>query len=361
MTRNDALLTVRDLRTCFHTADGVLTAVDGVSFRIDPGQVFALVGESGCGKSVTAFSILRLIPSPPGRIVSGQVLLAGRDLLSLTKRQMRQVRGGEISMIFQEPMSSLNPVYTCGSQIVEAIQLHRGLSGRKARELAVDMLAMVGIPDPRQRFGEYPHQLSGGMRQRVMIAMALSCNPRLLIADEPTTALDVTIQAQILDLLAELRRRSRLSILLITHDLAVVAETADVVAVMYASKLVELTDVKRLFDEPLHPYTQALFRSLPRLGRRSGRLEAIPGSVPNPLAFPTGCKFHPRCSIGKDLPQCRNREPSLREVQPGHWVACWQCPGYERAPQTDPAEAEGVPPRGQATGPKAAQQRSENA
>ena len=250
---------------------------------------------------------------------------------------MREVRGGLISMVFQEPMTSLNPVFTCGSQIVEAIRLHRDVSGSDARSLAIDMLARVGIPDPAQRFGEYPHQLSGGMRQRVMIAMALSCDPKLLIADEPTTALDVTIQAQIFELLGRIQADSGLSIMLITHDLAVVAETADMVAVMYASKIVELTAVATLFAKPLHPYTQGLFRSLPRLGETKRRLETIPGTVPNPLHFPSGCKFHPRCPIGRELERCQTHEPPLRECTPGHWSACWCCPGYDSAEPTDPA------------------------
>jgi len=337
MSDNNTLLKVRDLRTHFFTEDGVVKAVDGVSFRIAPGQTFALVGESGCGKSVTALSILRLIPSPPGRIVGGTIELHGCNLVDHTEKQMRSVRGGKISMIFQEPMTSLNPVYMCGSQIVEAIRLHRKASGSEAREIAIDALAKVGIPEPAQRFREYPHQLSGGMRQRVMIAMALSCRPKLLIADEPTTALDVTIQAQILDLLKSIQADTGLSIMLITHDLAVVAQTADVVGVMYASKMAELTGVDALFAKPLHPYTQGLFRSVPQLGEDKHRLETIPGSVPNPLHFPAGCKFHPRCPIGRELEKCRMQEPTPREVEPGHWVACWQCPGYEDASKTNPA------------------------
>ncbi|MCL2701465.1 MAG: ABC transporter ATP-binding protein [Phycisphaerae bacterium] len=329
------LLRVRDLRTHFFTEDGVVKAVDGVSFRIGAGQVYALVGESGCGKSVTAYSILKLLPMPPAKIVSGSILLDGLELTTLDERAMRDVRGRQCSMIFQEPMSSLNPVYTCGSQIVEAIQLHRRLGRSDARELAIELLAKVGIPDPRRRFSEYPHQLSGGMRQRVMIAMALSCNPRLLIADEPTTALDVTIQAQILDLLRQLQAAENLSILLITHDLAVVAETADTVAVMYASKIVELAWATDLFARPLHPYTHGLFRSIPRLGHHKERLETIPGSVPNPLNFPTGCTFHPRCPNATE--KCRLMEPALREVTPKHWTACWHCEGYETAPETDPS------------------------
>ena len=358
MSGNGAILTVRDLRTHFFTADGVVKAVDGISFAVAGRQTFALVGESGCGKSVTALSIMRLVPDPPGRIIRpgrkeidrarsrgatppapSEIIFAGRSLLDLTEKQMRQVRGSQAAMIFQEPMTSLNPVYTVGNQIIEAIKLHQKLPGGKAKALAVDMLNQVGIPDPAQRYGEYPHQLSGGMRQRAMIAMALSCNPELLIADEPTTALDVTIQAQILELLKQIQLRRGLSILLITHDLAVVAETADVVAVMYASKLAELTDVRTLFTKPLHPYTRGLFRSLPRLGQKKDRLETIPGSVPNPLAFPAGCKFHPRCPVGRDLPRCRTHEPELREVDPDHWSACWECPGYAQAEATDSARA----------------------
>ncbi len=338
MTDNETLLRVRNLKTHFFTEDGVVKAVDGVSFRIWPKQTFALVGESGCGKSVTAMSILKLIPCPPGRIVEGNIELYDKDIVRNTEKQMRAIRGGKISMIFQEPMTSLNPVYTCGSQIAEAVLLHRKVSGSEAREIAIDALAKVGIPEPAQRFSEYPHQLSGGMRQRVMIAMALSCRPELLIADEPTTALDVTIQAQILDLLKEIQAETNLSILLITHDLAVVAQTADAVGVMYASKMAELSDVDTLFGRPMHPYTQGLFRSVPRLGENKHRLNTIPGSVPNPLHFPAGCKFHPRCPVGCNLRQCQTDEPPLREVEPGHWVACWQCPGYQDAPETNPAD-----------------------
>jgi oligopeptide/dipeptide ABC transporter ATP-binding protein len=332
------LLKVTDLRTYFDTDDGVVKAVDGVSFRIARRQTFALVGESGCGKSVTAMSLLRLIASPPGRIAGGQARLDGRDLLTVSEQEMRQVRGKDIAMVFQEPMTSLNPVYTVGWQIVEAIELHQNIRGRAAWDMAAQMLARVGIPEPAQRVREYPHQLSGGMRQRVMIAMALSCNPRLLIADEPTTALDVTIQAQILDLLKELQRTAGLSILLITHDLGVVSESADVVAVMYAGKIVELAEIRALFARPLHPYTRGLFRSLPRLGQTKGRLDTIEGAVPNPARLPTGCPFHPRCPVGRNLPRCQNELPPLREVECGHWAACWEAPGYAGAKETSPAE-----------------------
>ena len=353
-----AMLTVKNLSTSFDTEDGIVRVVDEVSFRIEKGRIFALVGESGCGKSVTALSIMRLIAEPPGRIRADAVTLDDIDLLRLPERRMREVRGGRISMIFQEPMSSLNPVFTCGSQIVEAIGLHRGFSPAQSKDLAVSLLAKVGIPDPDRRFYEYPHQMSGGMLQRVMIAMALSCNPELLIADEPTTALDVTIQAQILDLIKGLQETERLSILLITHDLGVVAETADMVGVMYASRLAEIADVKALFKQPLHPYTRSLFLSLPRLGERKTRLETIPGSVPNPLEFPSGCTFHPRCFLTRQLAKegaaatagvdsgresipvlerCARSRPLLREVMPGHWCSCWECPGFVEGKETDPS------------------------
>ncbi|MEJ5260757.1 MAG: ABC transporter ATP-binding protein [Anaerohalosphaeraceae bacterium] len=324
----DILLSIQNLSTHFSTEQGLARAVQEVSFDILRGQTVALVGESGCGKSVTALSILRLVPQPPGRIVSGRIVLEERDLLSLTESQMRRIRGNEIAMIFQEPMTSLNPVFTIGSQIVEAIRLHQKKTARQARQAAVEMLAKVGIADPQRRFDEYPHQLSGGMRQRVMIAMALSCMPKLLIADEPTTALDVTIQAQILDLLRHLRQQQKMSILLITHDLGVVAENADSVVVMYASRVVESAPVEPLFAKPLHPYTRGLLRSLPRLNERRERLEVIPGTVPNPVDFPSGCKFHPRCSIGCRDRRCQTEEPPLKEVVPGRRVACWYAEGY---------------------------------
>jgi oligopeptide/dipeptide ABC transporter ATP-binding protein len=339
MKINSYLLQVQELKTYFHTFEGIAKAVDDVSFHLSKRETLGLVGESGCGKSVTALSIMRLVPEPPGRIVHGRISFDRTNLLELPISDMRSIRGNRISMIFQEPMTSLNPVYTVGNQIVEAIRLHQKLPSRQARARAVDMLNQVGIPDPAQRYKEYPHQLSGGMRQRAMIAMALSCNPELLIADEPTTALDVTIEAQMLDLLKRLQAERGLTIILITHDLAVVAGTADVVAVMYASKLAELADVATLFERPLHPYTQGLFRSLPRLGQKKERLETIAGSVPNPLAFPAGCKFHPRCPIGTGLKRCQTVEPELRQVQPNHCVACWECPGYDQAPAGDPAAA----------------------
>jgi len=342
VTRNsdnlsEALLRVRDVQTHFHTEDGVVRAVDGVSFAVGAGRCFALVGESGCGKSVTAYSIIGLVEKPAGRVVGGRVELGGTNLLALGEKQMQDVRGRQVSMIFQEPMTSLNPVFTCGNQIVEAIRLHRRMSGAEAADLAAEMLGKVGIPEPVQRLGEYPHQLSGGMRQRVMIAMALSCNPRLLIADEPTTALDVTIQAQILDLMRQIQADTGLSILLITHDLAVVAEAAHSVGVMYASQIVELAGVEDLYEKPLHPYTRGLFRSLPRLGQARRRLETIPGLVPNPLNHPAGCRFHPRCPVGRDLKRCQTRQPPLREVAENHWAACWECEGFEGGKETDPS------------------------
>lgn len=323
MDDNGTLLSVENISTHFFTEDGIARAVQDVSFSIEKGKTFALVGESGCGKSVTALSIMRLVPAPPGKIVSGEIVFKGRNLLALGESQMRQVRGNKIAMIFQEPMTSLNPVYTVGNQIAEAIRLHQRKNTGQAWSDAVEMLGKVGIADPDQRVSEYPHQMSGGMRQRVMIAMAVSCEPELLIADEPTTALDVTIQAQILDLLDELQEQNRMSILLITHDLGVVAERADDVAVMYASRIVEVGDSQSLFAEPLHPYTQGLLKSLPRLGFSGKRLQTIPGSVPEPLHFPSGCKFHPRCPIGCNDKRCQTVEPKLREARPGRSVACW--------------------------------------
>jgi oligopeptide/dipeptide ABC transporter ATP-binding protein len=316
------LLDVINLKTHFHTDDGLVKAVDGVSFQVQQGRTLGVVGESGCGKSVASLSILRLIPSPPGRIVGGRILFKGRDLLELSEDQMRKIRGNEISMVFQEPMTSLNPVFTCGDQIVEAIVLHQKLNKKEAKARAVEMLRLVGIPSPEQRVDEYPHQLSGGMRQRVMIAMALSCNPSLLIADEPTTALDVTIQAQILELLAKLGDELSMSVMAITHDLGVIAEVADRVVVMYAGRVAEYADVDHIFNSPLHPYTVGLLQSIPRLGQEHERLKVIPGVVPNPVNFPTGCRFHPRCSLVEG--RCRAEEPELRELSPGHFVGCWR-------------------------------------
>jgi len=330
MNDNGTLLSVENISTYFFTEEGVVKAVHDVSFKIKKSRTFALVGESGCGKSVTALSIMRLVPAPTGEIASGNIIFEGQNLLALSENRMRRVRGNKIAMIFQEPMTSLNPVYTVGDQIVEAIKLHQKKGTSQAWADAAEMLRRVGIADPGQRVREYPHQMSGGMRQRVMIAMAVSCEPTLLIADEPTTALDVTIQAQILDLLDELQEQSGMSILLITHDLGIVAERADDVAVMYASRIVEVADSKPLFEEPLHPYTQGLLKSLPRLGFSGRRLRTIPGTVPEPLHFPAGCKFHPRCPIGCGDKRCQTIEPKLKEVQPGWRVACWYAPGYEK-------------------------------
>jgi oligopeptide/dipeptide ABC transporter ATP-binding protein len=329
MNDNGLLLSVRELSTHFFTAEGVVKAVQEVGFSIKRGQTFALVGESGCGKSATAISIMRLVPSPQGKIVGGEIVFEGRNLLSLSERQMRRIRGNRIAMIFQEPMTSLNPVFTVGDQIAEAIKLHQKKGGPEAWAGAVEMLRKVGIADPAQRAREYPHQMSGGMRQRVMIAMAVSCEPALLIADEPTTALDTIVQAQILDLLDELQGQNGMSILLITHNLGIVAQRADDVAVMYASRIVEVSDSRRLFVEPLHPYTRGLLESLPRLGFSGKRLRAILGVVPDPLHFPSGCKFHPRCPIGCKDKRCQTFEPELKEVQDGRCVACWYAKGYE--------------------------------
>src|SRR6266481_6161136 len=324
----ETILDITDLRTWFFTRDGVVRAVDGVSFHVFPGETLAIVGESGCGKSVTALSILRLIPSPPGRIVSGAIHFAGRDLLGLGEAQMREVRGNEISMIFQEPMTSLNPVLTIGHQIAETLTLHQGLSRRAALAKAVEMLRLVHIPEAERRIAEYPHQLSGGMRQRVMIAMALACNPKLLIDDEPTTALDVTIQAQILDLMLDLKRRVGAAIILITHDLGVVAEVAERVMVMYAGRKVEEAPVAELFRSPRHPYTQGLLGALPKLGSSltgaARRLTEIPGQVPSLKKRIEGCVFAGRCSLATDL--CRQVAPGLEEKGPRHIAACHYAP-----------------------------------
>ena len=316
------LLEVKDLKTCFFIEEGVVKAVDGLSFILNRGETMALVGESGCGKTATALSIMRLLP-PPGRVVGGEINFDGRDLLKLSPKGMREIRGNEIAMIFQDPMTSLNPVLTIGDQMVEMIRLHKEVSKHEAREMALEMLARVNIPDPHIRFGEYPYQMSGGMRQRVMIAMGLSCDPKLLIADEPTTALDVTTQAQILDLMCELQEEYGMSILFISHDLGVVAEIADHVGVMYASKMVECAPKDDLFRDPKHPYTIGLLKSRPRLDHPGGeRLYTIPGIVPDPLDYPTGCKFHPRCPYAAE--RCKADEPELKEIGEGHMVACWR-------------------------------------
>ena len=323
----DSALEVKDLQTWFYTRQGIVKAVDGVSFNLRKGETLGIVGESGCGKSITALSVMRLVPDPPGRIIGGRVTLGGRDLLDLDEAEMRLVRGNDISMIFQEPMTSLNPVLTIGYQIAEALILHRDLSRAEALSRAVEMLDMMRIPEPAQRAREYPHQLSGGMRQRAMIAMALACNPKVLIADEPTTALDVTIQAQILDLIVRLQQELGTAVILITHDLGVVAETTQRIIVMYAGRKVEEADVVPLFSNPMHPYTHGLMASVPRLAIMSGeesavdRLEEIPGIVPPLNNLPPGCAFAPRCRFADD--RCRAEYPPYLEKQPGHWAACW--------------------------------------
>jgi peptide/nickel transport system ATP-binding protein/oligopeptide transport system ATP-binding protein len=317
----DTLLEIAGLQTCFDTEDGVVRAVAGVSFRIAKGETLGLVGESGCGKSVTAMSILQLNPVPPTRYAGGRILFRGRDLLTLREAELRAVRGNEIAMIFQEPMTSLNPVYTVGDQIVEVLELHRAMGRREAREHAIGMLRKVGIPSPETRVDEYPHQMSGGMKQRVMIAMAIACDPALLIADEPTTALDVTIQAQILELLGAMQAEFGMSILLITHDLGVVAETSDHVAVMYAGRVVEHAATDKLFERPQHPYTWGLFQSLPEMHAHGDRrLREIPGTVPNPLSLPSGCPFRTRCMNAQQL--CAEVDPPLVPSGPDHLLAC---------------------------------------
>jgi oligopeptide/dipeptide ABC transporter ATP-binding protein len=319
--QNGSVLRIRDLRTYFYLDVGVARAVDGVSFDIPAGKTVALVGESGCGKSVTALSVLRLIPEPPGKIVDGEVFFRGQDLLKLSTREMRKLRGNAISMIFQEPTTSLNPVFRIGNQLIDVMRLHRNLSRDDARVRAIDLLSKVGIPAPEERVDDYPHQMSGGMRQRAMIAMALACDPELLIADEPTTALDVTVQAQILDLLKAIQEEKGLAILLITHDLGVVAETADEVAVMYAGQIVEQASVRDLFARRKHPYTRGLFESLPKLHERHERLYTIKGQVPAATNFPKACRFHDRCPYVMDI--CRERFPAFDQPDPTHPVACW--------------------------------------
>ena len=323
---NDVLLDIRDLRTYFYTQDGVVKAVDGVSFHVKRGEVVGLVGESGCGKSVTSFSVLRLV-GYPGKIVSGEILFDGRDILKLSEKEITALRGDRISMIFQQPTSCLNPVFDAGFQLGEVAEIHQHVTKRKeSRARAVDLLRMVGIPDPERRVNSYPHELSGGMAQRVMIAMALACYPDLLIADEPTTALDVTIQAQILDLMRNLHQNMGTSIILITHDLGVVAEMCQRVATMYAGQIVEETDVKTLFNEPKHPYTIGLIGSIPVLGQVKDELDIIPGNVPNLIDLPAGCRFAPRCRarIEHNLGDiCFQEEPQLKPVAPNHTVRCW--------------------------------------
>jgi oligopeptide/dipeptide ABC transporter ATP-binding protein len=341
--KNQPLLEVRNLKTYFFTEDGVVKAVDGVDFEVYPGEVLGLVGESGCGKSVTSLSIMRLI-GIPGRIVEGEILFEGRDLLKLSEAEMVDMRGNRISMIFQQPQSSLNPVFKVADQVAEVFQIHQNMGREESWERAVELLRLVGIPDPEKKAHAFPHEMSGGQAQRVMIAMALALNPQLLIADEPTTALDVTIQAQILDLIRDLRSRMGTSVILITHDLGVIAEMAERVAVMYAGRIVEQTSIRSLFEKPLHPYTQGLIASIPVLGKIKERLDVIPGTVPNLINLPPGCKFAPRCRsrLEYGLRICTEIEPDLISVLPQHTARCWLYQSYEQQGHHAPLRASEV-------------------
>lgn len=329
--QEECLLEIEQLVTELEISVGRVRALDGVSLTIKRGETLGLVGESGCGKSLTSLSIMKLLPKGIGRITEGEIRFQGQDLVPLSEDEMRSIRGNQISMIFQEPMTSLNPVFTVGYQIMEAIMLHQDLDKKAARDKAIEMLRLVGIPAPEKRVDDYPHQMSGGMRQRVMIAMALSCNPKLLIADEPTTALDVTIQAQILDLMRKLRDELGTSIILITHDLGVIAELVDDVVVMYAGKIVERARVSDLFRNPMHPYTEGLLGSIPKLHTKQDRLSVIEGVVPHPAHMPTGCRFHPRCKYAQDI--CRTHEPELATVEPNHDLACWKHVNFQVLPE----------------------------
>ena len=321
INKNNPVLEIKDLKTYFRTTLGEIKAVDGVSFTVSSGKTLGIIGESGCGKTVTSLSIMQLIKSPPGRIAGGEILLNGKNLIGLPERELQKIRGNTLGMIFQEPMTSLNPVFTIGDQIMETLITHRKMNRSEAKAIVLELLSKVGIPSPQIRINEYPHQMSGGMKQRVMIGMAIACNPKVLIADEPTTALDVTMQAQIINLLYTLQNEMGMSIVLITHDLGVIAETAHDVAVMYASKIVEYASVEDLFQKPLHPYTQGLFESLPALGNRDMKLRAIHGQVPNPLSYPSGCKFWPRCPHAEK--KCREKEPRLEKIS-GRLISCWK-------------------------------------
>jgi len=345
MRNNQPLLEVQNLKTYFFTEDGVVKAVDGVDFTVNPGEVLGLVGESGCGKSVTSLSIMRLI-GIPGKVVEGQILFEGRNLLKLSESEMVDMRGNRISMIFQQPQSSLNPVFKVGDQVAEVLQIHQNMGREESWERAVDLLRLVRIPDPESKAHAFPHEMSGGQAQRVMIAMALALNPQLLIADEPTTALDVTIQAQIIDLMRDLRTRMGTSVILITHDLGVIAELADRVAIMYAGRIVEQSDIKAIFDKPLHPYTQGLIASIPVLGKIKDRLDVIPGSVPNLINLPEGCKFAPRCRARVEfgLTVCTEVEPDLIPVLPKHTVRCWLYQSHEEKGHRAPLRASDVQP-----------------
>ncbi|WML46908.1 ABC transporter ATP-binding protein [Neobacillus sp. PS3-34] len=318
----DTVVSVKDLKTYFYTEDGVVPAIDGVSFHVKKGETLAIVGESGSGKSVTSLSIMRLIPMPPGKIVDGDILFQNESLLAKSDKEMRQIRGNKISMIFQEPMTSLNPVYKVGDQISESIILHQKVNKKEAMAEVVNLLKLVGIPEPERRLNQYPHELSGGMRQRVMIAIALACRPELLIADEPTTALDVTIQNQILQLMKDLKNKSNMSIVLITHDLGVVAEMADRVVVMYAGQVVEQNDIFSIFENPKHPYTEGLLRSMPTVEKKTEKLYTIEGTVPSPLAYPTGCRFAPRCEYATSL--CHQEMPEIQNLSDDEVVRCWK-------------------------------------
>ena len=339
------LLEVQNLKTYFYTEDGIVKAVDGVDFSVYPGEVMGLVGESGCGKSVTSLSIMRLI-GIPGKVIDGEIFFEGRNLLTLSEAEMVDMRGNRISMIFQQPQSSLNPVFKVGDQVAEVLQIHQNMGREESWEKAVDLLRLVGIPDVEEKAHSYPHEMSGGQAQRVMIAMALALNPQLLLADEPTTALDVTIQAQILDLMRDLRTRMGTSVVLITHDLGVIAEMADRVAVMYAGRIVEQSEIDSLFDKPLHPYTQGLIASIPVLGKIKDRLDVIPGSVPNLINLPPGCKFAPRCRarVDNELTICTELEPDLLPILPDHKVRCWLYQSHEELGHTAPLRASEIGP-----------------
>ncbi|WP_447402512.1 ABC transporter ATP-binding protein [Lysinibacillus sp. fkY74-1] len=319
--KQDTVLEVKNLQTYFYSSEGVAKAVDGVSFTLQKGETLGIVGESGCGKSMTSLSLLRLVPSPPGKIINGEILLNNTDILKLSDEELRKIRGNKISMIFQEPMTSLNPVLSVGEQIAESIRLHQGLSRKEAWQKAVDMIRLVGIPAPEKRAKQEPYQLSGGMRQRIMIAMALACTPDVLIADEPTTALDVTIQAQIIDIIQNLQKQLGMSILFITHDLGVVAEICDKIAVMYAGQVVEEGTTDSLFEKPLHPYTNGLIQSLPKLYEDQEELSTIQGTVPSPYHYPSGCRYAERCPFATEL--CREKQPELLTIEPEKKVRCW--------------------------------------
>jgi oligopeptide/dipeptide ABC transporter ATP-binding protein len=341
----NSLLDIQNLKTYFYTEDGIVKAVDGVDFAVYPGEVMGLVGESGCGKSVTSLSIMRLI-GIPGKVIDGEIFFEGRDLLKLSEAEMVDMRGNRISMIFQQPQSSLNPVFKVADQVAEVLQIHQNMGREESWEKAVDLLRLVGIPDPEEKAHSYPHEMSGGQAQRVMIAMALALNPQLLLADEPTTALDVTIQAQILDLMRDLRTRMGTSVILITHDLGVIAEMADRVAVMYAGRIVEQSDIDSVFAKPLHPYTQGLIASIPVLGKIKDRLDVIPGAVPNLINLPPGCKFAPRCRarVKHEMQICTEIEPDLLQVLPKHTVRCWLYQSYEEQGHTAPLKASEIGP-----------------